>query len=242
MSISNSQRVAARISGVSGLLAVAIVIVANYALLDPLIVPRDASETARNFMAHQTQVRVALTCFLSYSASVIVLLTALYTVLKPIDPMLALVAALLRLVHALLWSFSTLNLLGALRTLGGTSYLQSFEPSQLQAFARLNISAIFDDYYIGLPFFGLAATVCSYLWLRSGYIPRMLAIFGIVSSAWCVICAFGFLMFPDLDKAVNAYWFDSPMALFEVIVSFWLLVMGLPRGVIHTSPGEHERP
>ncbi len=116
--IDNSQRTAAKIAGVTGLLAMAIVVVGNYALLSPLVVPGNAAETARNIVSHQTQVRVALTCFLMYSASVVVLLAAL---------------------------------------------------------------------------FGLAATVCS-------------------------------------------YWFDSPMALFELVVSFWLLFKGLPRQNADTAP------
>ncbi|HXX42130.1 MAG TPA: DUF4386 domain-containing protein [Chthoniobacterales bacterium] len=225
--IDNSQRMAARVAGLSGLFSVAIVIFANYVLLGPLIVPGDAAETARHLAAHQTQVRVALTCFLGYSASVVVLLTALYLILKPVNRSLALVGALFRLVFALLWLLTTLNILSALRFLGSASYLQVFEVDRLQALARLNIASNFDDYYAGLPFFGLAATVCSYLWLKSRYIPRALAAFGLVSSAWCVICAFAFLIFPNFDKAVNAYWFDTPMTLFEIVVSVWLLVKGI---------------
>ena len=205
----------------------AIVVFGNYWLLGPLIVPRNAVETARNIMAHETQFRVALTCFLIYSASVVVLLAALYMILKPINQGLALVGAFFRLVFATLWLFSTLNMLGALRLLGNAPYLQAFEADRLQVLARLAVAANFDDYYVGLPFFGLAATLCAYLWLKSGYIPRALAIFGVISSAWCVICAFVFLIFPNFDKTVNAYWFDSPMALFELVVSFWLLFKGL---------------
>jgi 4-amino-4-deoxy-L-arabinose transferase-like glycosyltransferase len=102
-----------------------------------------------------------------------------------------------------------------------------FEADRLQALARLHISANFDAYYVGLPFFGLASTVCSYLWLKSNYIPKGLAVFGVISSAWCVICAFVFLIFPQFNKIVNDYWFDSPMALFEMALSFWLLFKGL---------------
>jgi hypothetical protein len=225
--IDNSQRVAAKIAGVSGLLGVAIVVVGNYVLLGPLVVPGNAAETARNFVAHQTQVRVALTCFLIYSANVVVLLTALYVILKPVDRILALLGALFRLVFALLWLLAPLNLLGALRLLGSAGYLQVFEADRLQALARLQIAANFDDYYLGLPFFGLAATVCSYLWLKSGYIPKPLAAFGVIASAWCVICAFVFLIFPHFNRVVNDYWFDSPMAIFELVVSFWLLFKGI---------------
>jgi hypothetical protein len=225
--IEPAQRTAAKVAGFSGLFATAIVVFANYVLLNPLIVPGNAAETARNLVAHETQVRVIATCFLTYSASVVVLLAALYVILKPVNRGLALVGALFRLVFASLWLLTTLNLLGALRLLGSASYLQVFEADRLQALARLSLAANFDAYYVGLPFFGLAATVCSYLWLKSNYIPKGLAAFGVISSAWCVICAFVFIIFPHFNKTVNDYWFDSPMAIFEMVLSFWLLFKGL---------------
>ena len=48
--IDKSQQTAAKIAGVTGLLAVVIVVFGNYVLLSPLIVPRDSAETARNIM------------------------------------------------------------------------------------------------------------------------------------------------------------------------------------------------
>ena len=144
------------------------------------------------------------------------LAAALYVILKPISRYLALLGALFRLAFAMSWVLSAINLLGALRLLGSTPYLQVFEADRLQVLARLTIAATFDDYYVGLPFFGLAATVCAYLWIKSNYIPRGLAIYGFVASAWCVLCAYLFLIFPDFNKIVNDYLFDSPMALFEL--------------------------
>jgi len=225
--IDNSQRTAAKVAGISGLLTVAIVVFANYVLLNALIVPGNAVETARNIVAHETQFRITAVCFLIYSAGVIVQLAALYLILRPVNQGLALVGALFRLVFALLWLLTTLNMLGALRHLGSASYLQVFEADRLQTLARLHLAANFDDYYVGLPFFGLAATVCSYLWLKSNYIPKSLSIFGLISSAWCVACALVFLIFPHFNKTVNDYWFDSPMALFELALSLWLLFKGL---------------
>jgi Domain of unknown function (DUF4386) len=225
--IDHSQLVAAKIAGISGLVAVVIVIFANYVLLNPLIVPRNAVDTARNILAHETQFRVATTLFLAYGVSIVVLLSALYVIFKPINRGLALLGALFRLVFAMLWLLTTLNMFSALRLIHGATYLAVFEADQLQALARFQLATSFDDYYSGLPFFGLAATVCSYLWLKSRYIPKPLAIFGVVASGWCVICAFVFVNFPTFDKTVNAYWFDSPMAIFELIVSIWLLVKGI---------------
>jgi hypothetical protein len=233
--IDNSQRTAAKVAGWSGLLTFAIVVFGNYVLLSPLIVSGNVAATAQNIAEHQTQLRVAVVCFLTYSLGVIVLLTGLYVILKPINPGLALVGALSRLVFALLWLLSPLNLLSALRLLSNANYLQVFEPDRLQAMARLHLGASFDDYYVGLPFFGLAATICAWLWFKSKYIPRGLSIFGVIASAWCVLCALIFLIFPHFNKIVNDYIFDSPMALFELILSFWLLFKGLKSAESHQA-------
>jgi hypothetical protein len=225
--IDNSQRTAAKVAGIAGILAFALVVFGNYVLLGPLVIPRNAVDTARNILAHQTQFRFAAVCFLTYAVGVVVLLSALYVILAPVNRGLALAGALFRLVFAMLWLIAPLNSLAALRLLGDTPYLKVFEPDRLQALARVQIAGSFDDYYVGLPFFGLAATVCAWLWLKSRYIPRGLSIFGVIASAWCVFCAFVYLIFPQFNKIVNDYIFDSPMALFELIVSIWLLFKGL---------------
>ncbi len=225
--IDNSQRAAAKVAGIAGICAFALVVFGNYVLLEPLIVPRNAVDTARNILAHQIQFRLALTCFVTYGIGTVVLLTALYVILAPINRGLAAAGALFRLVFAMLWLIAPLNSLAALRLLGDASYLQVFEQDRLQALARVQLGGSFDDYYVGLPFFGLAATVCAWLWLKSGYIPRWLSIFGVIGSAWCVFCAFVYLIFPHFNQIVNDYIFDSPMALFELVVSLWLLFKGL---------------
>src|SRR5438045_9648688 len=156
--IDNSQRTAAKVAGVAGLLAFILVVFGNYVLLNPLIVPRNAADTARNILAHQTQFRVALICFITYGVGVIVLLTALYVVLAPVNRGLALAGALFRLVFAMLWLVAPLNSLAALRLLGDTPYFKVFEPDRLQALARGQIGGSLDHYDVDLPFFGLACT------------------------------------------------------------------------------------
>src|SRR5437879_9537823 len=127
--IDNSQRTAAKIAGVAGLLAFGLVVFGNYVLLEPLIVPRNAADTARNILAHQTQFRVALICFITYGIGAIGLLTALYVVLAPVNRGLALAGALFRLVFAMLWLEAPLNSLAGLPLLGAAEYLEGFEPN-----------------------------------------------------------------------------------------------------------------
>jgi uncharacterized protein DUF4386 len=230
--IDESQRTAARVAGFTFLSAMVIVVLANYGINFRLIVPGNAVDTARNIMAHETLFRINIACNLIYVVNVVVLLAALYVILKPVNRNLALVAAFLRLVFALMWGVTALTMLGALRLLGDAAYLPVFEAAQLQTLARLHIAASFDGYYSGLPFWGLASTVCSYLWFKSRHIPSALAAFGVISSAWCVICAFAFIVFPHFDRTVDAYWFDMPMVVFEMALGVWLLSKGLrPSGL-----------
>jgi uncharacterized protein DUF4386 len=229
--IDESQRKAARVAGCAYLITFATVVYVNFGIHGRLIVENNA-ETARNVLAHERLFRVGIAGDLIYCAGVVVLLTALYVILKPVNRGLALLAAFWRLVWVLIWLVMTLNLFDALRLLRGADYLRAFDSERLQALAKLYLRASFDYYYVGLLFGALASTVCGYLWFRSHYIPRSLAAFGVISSAFCVACTFVFYIFPTFDRIVNLWWFDSPMAIFEIALSFWLLFKGLrPPGI-----------
>jgi len=225
--IDESQRKAARVVGFTFLLAIAIVVIANYGINFRLIVPGNAADTARNIMANETLFRINIDCNLIYIMNIVVLLSALYIILKPVNRNLVLVAVFCRLVFALMWGVTALNTLDALQLLGDASYLPVFGADQLKTLARLRLTSSYDAYYVGLPFWGLASTICSYLWFKSRYIPRALATFGVFSSAWCVICAFTFIAFPHFNATVDASWFDLPMVIFEMALGIWLLVKGL---------------
>ena len=225
--IDASQRKAARVAGLANLLAMATVVLAQYVLFGPLVVRGDAAATARNILAHEGQFRLSIAFDLLYVAGVLVLIAALYVILKPVGPGLALLAAISRLVYALTWVALAMSLFAGVRLLGDSSSRSAFGADGVPAVARLYFGRGFEAYYVGLPFYALASTLCSWLFLRSGYIPKALAVFGLISSAWCVACAFLYIVSPDFGRAVNPYWFDSPMGLFEMATSVWLLVRGL---------------
>lgn len=224
--IDDTQRKAAKVAGLAYIATFAVVVWANYAISERLIAG-NAAQTAQNIIANERLFRINIACNVFYAAGTLVLLTALYTILRPVGRNLALLAALSRLVYALMWIALALNLFDVLRLLTGADYLQAFEADRLQGLARLRIRAASDAYYVGLVFYGMASTLCSYLWLKSRYIPRALAAFGLIVSAWAVICTFIYFVFPDFPKTVNLYWFDSGLGIFEVTLAFWLLFKGL---------------
>jgi hypothetical protein len=227
IAIGQLQQKTARVAGFTFLFAMALVVLANYGINFRLVIPNNAVDTARNIMAHETLFRINIVCNLLYVVTVIIMLTALYMVLKPVNMNLALIATFCRFVYALEWGVMALNTYSALRLLGDAAYLPVFGTDQLQALARLHLTASFDAYYVGLPFWGLSSTVCSYLWFKSAYIPGALAVFGLISSAWCVFCAFTFMIFPHFNEKVDLYLFDMPMVIFEIVLGAWLLLKGL---------------
>lgn len=221
-------KTAARIAGLVYILSVVIVVVAQFAVSGPLYVAGHPDETARNILAHTTRFRIGVVMDLVYGASVLVVLAAFYVILKSFGETLALLAAACRMVFAILWIIVARNHLIAVRFLSNPDYLSAFGAGPLHALARLYLSG-FEGYYVSLLFWSVAATICAVLWLRSRYIPRSLAIFGIAASAWAVVCAAIFLIVPTFNSIVNDWWFDTPMTLFELGVSVVLLVRGVRR-------------
>src|SRR6059036_656197 len=157
-SIDGSQGTAARVAGVAALITMAIVVIANFGIRERLIVAGNVAQTAQNIIAHERLFRINIACDLTYVTGVVVLLTALYAIFKPVSPGVALLGAFFRLVYALMWVVIALNSFYALRLLNGADYLRVFEADRLQAMARLYLASGFDVYYVGLLFYGLAST------------------------------------------------------------------------------------
>ena len=225
--IGSALRTAARVAGVTGLLTIAIAVFSHYAVSPQIVVAGDVAATAANIVAHEDLFRLNVVCQILHGVGVLVVTAALYTVLKPVSGGLAFLAALCRLVYGLMWILNAVSAFTALRLLSGASYLQSFEADRLQALSKVYLSAGFDAYYTGLPFYGLASMLCAWLWFKSYTIPRALAGFGVIASAWCVLTAFAFLLSPAFGKAINLYSLDSPMGAFEIGLSIWLVFRGL---------------
>src|SRR5438876_6973977 len=175
--IDESQRKAATVVGFSYLFALPPAIFAEFYVRTQLIAFGNAAQTAQNITAHERLFRLGTASNLTVFAINIVLITALYVVLKPVSRNLALLAAFWGLVETAIFVVTLLNDLEALRLLSSDAdYLRVFEPDRLQALARLSISVHGAGYGVGLVFAGLRSTLFCYLWFKSSYIQRALAV------------------------------------------------------------------
>lgn len=224
--VNTSLSTTAKAAGLIYLLSFAVVFAANFGITSQLVVKGNASATAQNILRHENLFRLSIVCDLLYCIGVISAAVLYYIILKPANKTLALLAAFLRFTFALAWILVAVHFFLAFRLIS-EDFLKPFPEGQLQALAKLFLNG-FDAYYIGLAFWSLASVICSYLWFRSNYVPKGLVLFGFISSAWSLACTFAFLIFPSFSNAVNLWWFDSPMAVFEIALSFILLFKGIP--------------
>lgn len=222
-----SQTRTGKILGISFLIAIAIVVVANYAISFRFVVPGDAMQTAKNIHANETMYRVNLVCNLLYLFTTIVMLSALYVLFKSHSVLLSMIIIFSKFVYAIMWTVTSLNSLNSLKLMNTNPTNHAFTEGQLYSLVSLNSAGSWDAYYIGLPFWGIAAMIFSYLFLKSGYIPKVLAVFGILASLWCIFCSCAYLIFPEFDKTIDLSLFDIPLVLFEIITGFLLLFKGI---------------
>jgi len=186
-------------------------------------------------MAHERLFRFGIFVDLLEMASMVVLIAALYTVLKPVSPNLAFLAALWRMMEAVICVVMTLSSFDVLRVLSGAEYLRVFEADRLQALARMYLGAHGAGYNVAEVFLGLGSTVFNCLWFKSGYIPRILAAWGVFAFLLVAACTLTSVVFPDFQ----AKSFPSgyvPITIFELTMGFWLLLKGLPPSEFAESP------
>ncbi len=221
--VERSQRTAAKVIAITYLLTLVTITGVFMKAYAPLLAWNNVAQTARNLVAHETSVRIYVAGASIYGLGLILLVAAFYVVFRPVSRGLALFAASARLLYAFLWFMGILCLVSALHVMR----TGAFDSDRLSILAGLQLAAGKDAYYVGLTFYGIGSVVFGYLWLRSRYVPKSLAVFGIATSIFEGGCAFAYFLTPAFGKIISENWYEAPTVLFETALSVWLLVKGL---------------
>jgi hypothetical protein len=224
--IEPAQHTAAKVAGVLYLVQMAVAIFGESFVRGRLIVAGDATQTAQNIVAHERLFRLSIAGDLFVYISVIVLIWALYVVLRPVNRNLAVLAVILRLAENAVLCVGTVNAAVALRLLNRPDYLKTFEVGQLHSLARLALSTQGLTMNVGFILLGLGSTVFAYLFLKSGYIPRALAAWGIFASLILAILTWIIIVLPGLGTTLGLTYM-VPMFIYEVGLGLWLVAKGI---------------
>ena len=219
----------ARLVGIMYLLTMATANFADFYVRRPLFIPADPAQTLRNIAVSGTLVRAGIGSDLITIASSVILIAALYVILKHINRNAALVAVFWWLLECSVAAVVTLNSLAAFFLLSGKDPLRTLNTEQLETLARLFVSVDRAGNRISAVLFGLGSTLFCYLWFKSRYVPRLLAAWGILSSLVPILVPLSAIMFPDvIDAPLRRARSGLPIMIFEVILGLWLLVKGMP--------------
>src|SRR5689334_3755027 len=229
----------ARLVGFSYVFALVPSIFAEFYVSGRLI-SGDAVATAQNIIAHERLFRMGVASNLLVFVTDVLLITSLYVVLERVNRRLALLAAIFRVMENTILVVAVLNDFYLLRLLSGASYLSGLDSAGIASLARVSVGAHNSAYGVALILFGFGSTIFCYLWLKSGYIPRPLAAFGVIASLWIGLCSFGFVVFPELNRVIGVGYYGGPIFLFELTVGLWLLLRGIkdesPKSSLAAAP------
>ncbi len=182
--------------------------------------------TAHSIAASETLYRIGILFGLIGDLSTILLAIALYAILKPVDGILAMTALLFRLAESAIGGVVVVLGFADLQIYLDANSASALSANQLGVLADLmsRTSAAGTD--VSVVCFSIGSAIFFYLFLRSGYIPRGLALWGLLGSLLCTIAFSGSLLAPqssDLLRGIGAL----PIGIAEPVVGLWLLIRGI---------------
>jgi hypothetical protein len=218
------------IAGIGLLIMAILAPIANFSILQGLIIPDDAAKTFSNIAASEGLFRLGIFFFLLVVILDIIVAWALYIFLSPVNRSLSLLAAWLRIVYATLLAVGLYNLINVLHLLSGTDYLSVLDTDQLQAQVMLSLNAYTHGWQFGLIIFGFHLLLLGYLAFKAGYMKKILGILIIVAALGYMIDGCGKLLSSHYSVTISLYTFIG-----EVVLIFWLLIKG--RKIHHNQQG-----
>ena len=216
-------------------LFVNLVYIGHMMITGSIVIPGDVSQTARNIVENEALFRINIGTRIVTTAGGILLALALYILLKPVNKNLALVALGWRFAEAVLGGAHASADFFVLYLLSGAEYMSAFAGEQINALAKIFLIRQYGGLYISIILSCCGALIFNYLFYKSRYIPKNMALFGILATILALVCTFGFVLLPDAPGSLQLGY--APIFLYETTLALWLLIKGVDSS-IHS---EHKR-
>jgi len=220
----NALKKTARLAGILILIMSPFAIFGMMYVPSNLMVPGDAAATASNIMASEGLFRLGMVSDSIVFLIEIVVVVLLYVLLKPVSRTLSLVAAFSRLAMTIIQGINLLNYIAVLQLVSGADYLTVFKPDQLQALVLLFLNVQEYVTHIWGLFFALHLFFLGYLVYKSVYIPRILGIVLVITSACYFIQSFGNILLPKYEGFFSVI---GNISAIEVAFPLWLVIKGV---------------
>ncbi len=217
------------------LLGMMFVIVAVASLLGGLLLsslsythigpPDNISETMIKISDNPITMQMSIVVELITAIGIVLLAVLLYTTLKKQNKIIALWAFGLWIGEAIILAVREISAFSLLKV--SQEFVKAGAPdsSNFQAFGSLFYESAQIGYAVLMVFYCLGGMLFYYLFLKSKYVPIVLALFGIIAAS------LGFIgtLIGFFDYNVPMYVF-LPILPFELAIGVWLMVKGIRDG------------
>ena len=176
--------------------------------------------TPKDIVAHEPLFRLEFAVGLIWIALYIAVTAFLYSLFRPVDRRLALLAAFFSLVACTIQTFASIFQLVPL-VVGGSQYTNAFRVDQLQALSQMFLDLNVQANYIAVVLFGLFDILIGYLIFRSTFMPRVLGVLmAIAGLLWLTF------LYPPLANRMLVE-IEAPGFVAELALMLWLLIRGV---------------
>ncbi len=212
----------ARIAGFMYLLQIPLGVFGILYIPKALVVLGDAAATANNILAHEFLFRLSMVSAILAALVTVVTALFLYKVLKPVHKNYARLMVICTLIVAPISMLNELNHVAVLLLLNSPEIITIFTTSQLHTLMSVFLDVQGYGIQIVGIFFGLWLLPMGYLVFKSGYIPKIIGVFLVITCLGYLIDFLAFFLFPNFGVIISEYTW-----LGEVMMVSWLLIKGI---------------
>ncbi len=213
----------ARIGGVLYLIIIIAGLFGQLLVREALVVSGDPTATANKIMNSEMLWRIGITVDLIMQICDLPLMLIFYLLLKPVNKNLALLNLLFNLIQTAVLVANKLNLLTALFLLGDATYLNTFNPDQLNTLSYIYIRLHDAGFGVGLIFFGFVCLIEGYLIFKSKYFPKAIGILMQIAGLCYLINCFTLILAPKFLSVFVLV----PCLIGELSLCLWLIFKGV---------------
>ncbi len=225
---SKSQRQAALVAGFGLLTMFLIAIFANFFVMEGLVVPGDAGETAVNIQANASLFRAGIVGFIIILVCDVLVAWGLYEFFKPVNQSVSLLAASFRLVYTAMFGANLFHLANALHVITDANTLAQLGVEVAQVEMMVSLDSFGYGWLIGLVFFGFHLLVLGYLAIKSGSVPKFISILLLLAGFGYILDSFAQILLVNYAdyETIFLVMVAVPGTFGELFLCLWLLFKG----------------
>jgi Domain of unknown function (DUF4386) len=191
-----------------------------------LVVPGDATTTARNIVAHELLYRLGLAIHIVVLLTNIPLAVIFYDLFKVVNRRLSLLVLFFLLVGTTIEGASLLNQFAPLLLLQGGQAVSGLTAEQIQAQVSLSLALQPIGYSLAQVFYVGYLLLAGFLIFRSTFLPRAVGVLLAIGGVCYLIYSFAGILAPTFAAHLVPY-IQLPSGIGELSLCLWLLVMGV---------------